>query len=134
MEDAFDEIELLGFPLCDPFLLLQTQDLGDTFAEELMGKIHQKVHLIGYLVCTKNTSTKNGDRMHFGTFYDRRGKVFDTVNFPPVAKKYPFRGRGFYRMTGIVVEDFGYPMIEVGWMEKLPMIDKRQELTERSID
>jgi len=89
-----------------------------------MKKLHQKVEMVGYLVTTKDTSTKDGKRMHFGTFYDQRGKVFDTVNFPPVAKRFPFRGRGFYRLTGKVVEDFGYPMIEVDWMDKLPMKDK----------
>ncbi|MEQ9220665.1 MAG: DNA polymerase III subunit alpha [Cyclobacteriaceae bacterium] len=123
-EDAYDEIELLGFPLCDPFRLLQTQDLGNAYAEDLMPNLNKKVEMVGYLVTTKDTSTKDGKRMHFGTFYDQRGKVFDTVNFPPVAKRFPFRGRGFYRLTGKVVEDFGYPMIEVDWMDKLPMKDK----------
>jgi hypothetical protein len=28
-EQAFDEIELLGFPLCSPFELLETKDRGD---------------------------------------------------------------------------------------------------------
>ena len=124
LEDAFDEIELLGFPLCDPFLLVKTEDFGDTLSIELLKKLHKRVSLVGYLVTTKDTSTKNGDRMHFGTFYDRHGNVFDTVNFPPVARKYPFRGRGFYRVTGVVVEDFGYPMIEVDIMEKLAMKSK----------
>ncbi len=123
-EDAFDEIELLGFPLCDPFTLLRSNDLGNTFSHELIQKLHRKVEMVGYLVTTKDTSTKDGKRMHFGTFLDQRGKVFDTVNFPPVAKKFPFRGRGFYRLTGKVVEDFGYPMIEVDWMDKLPMKNK----------
>ena len=124
LEDAFDEIELLGFPLCDPFLLLDTEEPGDTYAPQLMSKLNQQVHLTGYLITTKDTSTKNGDRMHFGTFYDPKGKVFDTVNFPPIAKMYPFQGRGYYKLIGIVVEDFGYPMVEVTYMEKLPMKDK----------
>ena len=65
--------------------------------------------------------------MHFGTFYDSSGEVFDTVHFPDVTKKYPFRGRGFYEMWGKVVEDFGVYMIEVSRMEKLPMVHKRPE-------
>lgn len=123
-EDAFDEMELLGFPLCDPFLLLETQQSGDTYALQLMQKLGQKVELTGYLVTTKDTSTKDGKRMHFGTFYDQKGKVYDTVHFPPVARRFPFKGRGFYRTVGKVVEDFGYPMVEVNWMEKLPMKSK----------
>ncbi len=128
-EDAFDEMEILGFPLCDPFLLLKEHDPADTLAVELMPKLGRKVNMIGYLITTKDTSTKNGERMHFGTFYDQNGKVFDTVNFPPVAKKYPFRGRGFYRVIGKVVEDFGYPMVEVDVMFQLPLRDKYEAMS-----
>jgi len=37
-KDAFDEIELLGFPLSDPFELLATSDYGNTMAKELINK------------------------------------------------------------------------------------------------
>lgn len=124
MEDAFDEMELLGFPLCDPFLLLETEKLGDTFASDLIPKLGQRTELVGYLVTTKDTRTKDGKRMHFGTFYDQKGNVYDTVHFPNVAREHPFKGRGFYRTVGKVVQDFGYPMIEVSWMEKLAMKSK----------
>ena len=123
-EDAFDELELIGFPLCDPFLLLATSDMGNVFAEELMKVLKKHVEIVGYLVTIKYTGTKDGKPMHFGTFYDRKGMVFDTVHFPESAKKYPFRGRGFYRLRGKVVEDFGVPIIEVSYMDKLPMISK----------
>ncbi|MFN7490601.1 MAG: DNA polymerase III subunit alpha, partial [Chryseotalea sp.] len=73
IEDAFDEIELLGFPLCDPFTLLKTTYRGDTVANELMQKLGKEVALVGYLVTTKDTRTKNKDLMHFGTFYDCQG-------------------------------------------------------------
>ncbi len=124
LEDAFDEMELLGFSLCDPYLLLETGHLGNTLARELMPKLGQKVEMVGYLVTTKDTSTKDGKRMHFGTFYDAHGHVFDTVHFPPIARKYPFQGRGFYRVRGKVVEDFGYPMLEADRMEKLSIKNK----------
>ncbi len=123
-EDAFDEIELLGFSLCDPFQLLETNDLGNTCSKDLMHRLNQRVELVGYLIATKDTSTKDGKRMHFGTFYDQHGKAFDTVNFPPIARQFPFRGRGFYRLTGKVVDDFGYPSVEVDWMDKLPLKNK----------
>lgn len=134
LEDAFDEIELLGFPLCDPFLLLATDERGDTVAKELMQKIGRKVKMIGYVVTTKNTSTLKGELMHFGTFYDREGEVFDTVHFPDVTRKYPFRGRGFYELQGKVVEDFGIASIEVAYMKKLPMISKRIEQTKEFVE
>jgi DNA polymerase-3 subunit alpha len=126
-EDAFDEIELLGFPLCDPFLLLATAERGDTCAKELMEKLGKTVTIVGYIVTTKDTRTKRKELMHFGTFYDKYGEAFDTVHFPDVGAKYPFRGRGFYEIQGKVVEDFGVTMIEVNYMSKLPMISKTAE-------
>ncbi len=127
MEDAFDELELIGFPLCDPFKLLLTKDFGDVRARDLSKKIKKQVRIVGYVVTTKDTRTLKGESMHFGTFYDAQGEVFDTVHFPDVAKSFPFRGRGFYEMTGKVVEDFGVYMIEVSRMSKLSMIHKRPE-------
>ncbi|MEJ1241361.1 DNA polymerase III subunit alpha [Chryseolinea sp. T2] len=127
LEDAFEEIELLGFPLCDPFLLLNTTDRGDSTARDLTSKIGSCVHIVGYLVATKDTSTTKGESMHFGTFNDMNGDVFDTVHFPDVAKRCPFRGRGFYGVWGRVTEDFGVPALEVTSMEKLPLVNKRAE-------
>ncbi|MGC4020923.1 MAG: DNA polymerase III subunit alpha [Cyclobacteriaceae bacterium] len=126
IEDAFDEIELLGFPIADPFQLLATKDYGDTKAVELMPNINKRITIVGYLVTTKDTRTKGGHTMHFGTFYDSDGKIFDTVHFPDVASRFPFRGKGFYKLTGKVVEDFGVCMIEVNEMEKLALINKKQ--------
>lgn len=127
LENAFDEIELLGFPLCDPFRLLATPDRGDTVARDLGNKLGRQVHIIGYVVTTKDTSTLKNDPMHFGTFNDAYGEVFDTVHFPDIARKFPFRGRGFYSIKGKVVEDFGVKIVEVNWMDKLPLINKRAD-------
>ena len=121
LEDAFDELEILGFPLCDPFTLLKTDDRGDSLTRHLMLRLGKRVTLVGYLITIKHTRTKDDKLMHFATFYDAEGRVFDTTHFPPVAKQYPFRGRGFYRLTGKVVEDFGYPMVEITHMDKLPL-------------
>lgn len=126
-EDSYDEMELLGFPIGDPFKLVEKPEDGDTAATELVGKLGGDVQVLGYCVTTKDTSTKKGEVMHFGTFYDRHGHVFDTVHFPDIAKQYPFRGRGFYNIKGKVVEDFGVFMIEVSSMFKVPMIHKRPE-------
>lgn len=126
-EDAFDELELLGFPLCDPFKLLATSERGDTMARDLIRKVEKHVHITGYVVTTKDTRTKTNEPMHFGTFLDPHGEVFDTVHFPNITRAYPFRGRGFYAIRGKVVEDFGVTMIEVSHMEKLPMIHKRAD-------
>lgn len=127
LEDAYDEMELLGFPLCDPFNLISAPRQGDTDARDLSKKINEPVCITGYCVTTKDTTTMKGEPMHFGTFYDRVGDVFDTVHFPDIAARYPFRGRGFYEIKGKVVEDFGIYMIEVTYMNKVSMIHKRSE-------
>ena len=126
IEDAFDEMELIGFPLGDPFRLLPDKEYGDTSARELQGKLNKQVSIVGYVVTTKDARTRRGQLMHFGTFYDCNGEVFDSVHFPNSVSKYPFRGRGFYRMKGKVVADHGVHMIEVSDMEKIPMINKRE--------
>ncbi len=126
-EDAFDELELLGFSLCDPFTLLENSNFGNVSAEELMTRIGKYVEIVGYLVTTKNTHTKDHKLMHFGTFLDCEGRVFDTTHFPNTSRKYPFRGKGFYRIKGKVVEDFAYPMIEVSFMIRETMVHKQGE-------
>lgn len=127
-EDAFDEIELLGFPLCNPFDLLATPDFGDTRARELADKKGLDVRMVGYLVTTKDAYTmKKHEHMCFGTFYDVAGEVFDTVHFPDSAQQFPFRGRGFYELHGKVIEDFGVYAIDVHSMNKLPMVSKRAD-------
>jgi hypothetical protein len=60
--------------------------------------------------------------MNFGTMTDVEGHFFDTVHFPPSLAKYPFKGKGCYLVLGRVVEDFGFPSLEVSKMEKLPWV------------
>jgi DNA polymerase-3 subunit alpha len=91
LEDAFDEIELLGFPLCDPFNLLETEDRGDANAVDLIDRVGRIVHIVGYMVTVKETWTRSREYMNFGTFLDKNGDVFDTVHFPNIAKQYPLR-------------------------------------------
>jgi len=126
-EDAFDELELLGFPLCDPFTLLDRTDFGNVTASGLLHNINKGIEIVGYLVTTKNTHTRDHKLMQFGTFLDRKGQVFDTTHFPSTTKSYPFRGKGFYRIKGKVVEDFGYPMVEVSAMQREAMVHKHPE-------
>jgi len=84
----------------------------------------RQVAIVGYIVTAKTTRTKKGDIMHFGTFIDRQGILFDTTHFPNVAKKHPIRGRGVYLIKGRVDNDFGHPSIEVQYIEKLPTVSK----------
>lgn len=124
-EDAYDEIELLGFPLSSPFNLLTANALRTTShtlpARALQEHIGQTVAVAGYLVTVKETSTIKGDRMLFGCFVDREGQWIDTVHFPAVAKASPFRGPGVYQLHGTIKEEFGCINVEVQTMEKLDL-------------
>ena len=57
--------------------------------------------------------------MQFGTFVDAHGEWIDTVHFPPVVARYPFRGKGCYWIEGKTVEEFGYVTVEVTYLQKL---------------
>ncbi|GEO04488.1 DNA-directed DNA polymerase [Adhaeribacter aerolatus] len=121
IEDAYDELELLGFPVtCSYFDLLQTKFRGEVPATDLSSYVGQKVRLLGILVTTKYVRTVKGEIMQFGTFLDAAGDFFDTVHFPPSLKAWPFKGPGVYLLYGKVVEEFGFPSIEVEKLAKLP--------------
>jgi DNA-directed DNA polymerase III PolC len=123
LEDAYDEIELLGFPVSlSAFDLLQTGFRGNIFAHDLINHAGKKIRILGNLVTIKYVHTVKGEWMHFGCFLDGKGEFFDTVNFPDSLKKYPFRGHGVYLILGKVVEEFGFPSIEVEKMAKLPFM------------
>lgn len=121
-EDAFDQIELLGFPLCSPFELLRDGDPGGICAADLPAQKGKCISLCAYLVTLKDTRTSDGKRMQFGTFLDRKGYFVDTVHFPPVAARWPFRGRGVYRIVGKVTEEFSFYTIEASELHLLPMM------------
>ena len=123
LENAFDELELLGFPLCSPFQLTENEFKNPLRAVELSKYKGDIVTVEGYLVTTKNTATSNGKRMFFGTFLDRDGDFIDTVHFPPVATKFPFRGKGIYSINGKVIEEFDCINIEVISMKKLAVVE-----------
>mgnify|MGYP002786930367 CR=1 FL=1 len=119
LEDMYDEMELLGFPLSSPFALLESVPTGIVPVSEMKNHVGKRVEMVGYLVHIKNTSTIKKERMQFGTFVDQDGAFLDSVHFPPVAKKYPFTGKGIYHLFGRVVEDFGALSLEVDRMVKL---------------
>jgi len=124
LENAFDEIELLGFSLCSPFEMLRDEIPVQLLAKELPAYINKVVSIVGYFVTRKNTMTSKGENMHFGTFVDLEGNWIDTVHFPPSAKKYPFTGPGCYLLKGKVVEEYDFISIEVNEMKHLPVIDR----------
>jgi len=125
MEDVYDEIELLGFPVTlSRFDMLQTHFRGEICARDLTQHVGKKVRMVGDLVTIKNVITIKKEYMHFGTFLDCEGEFFDTVNFPDSLKKYPFRGPGVYLILGKVTAEFGFPSLETEKMVKLPIKDR----------
>ncbi len=121
LEDAYDEIELLGFPVSQtPFDMLRTAFRGAIRAGELTRKTGKKVRMVGDLVTIKYVRTVKKERMFFATFLDPSGEFFDTVHFPGTLKRYPFKGPGIYLILGKVVTEFGFPSLEVEKMARLP--------------
>lgn len=121
LEDAYDEIELLGFPVTlSSFDLLQTSFRSEVSARNLIRHVGKKIRILGNLVTIKYVHTVKREWMHFGCFLDVQGDFFDTVNFPNSLKQYPFRGYGVYLIQGTVTEEFGFPSIIVEKMAKLP--------------
>lgn len=120
LEDAFDEIELLSFPVsCSPFDLLETKFKSNVFANNLIDYLKKEVKLIAYLVSIKQVPTKMG-MMFFGTWIDANGDYFDTAHFPKSLENYSFKGGGCYLLLGTVEVDYHFPTITISKMAKMP--------------
>jgi DNA-directed DNA polymerase III PolC len=121
-EDAFDEIELLSFPVsCSPFDLLQTRYRGDVMARDLVKHHKKTVKMLAYLISRKHVPTNRGT-MYFGIWIDIEGEYFDTAHFTDSLEKYPFQGGGCYLLLGTVEVDYHFPTITVTKMAKMPFI------------
>ena len=122
LDDAMDEIELLGWPVSvDMFDLLKAKSRGNVTAATMKEHTGKTVKIVGRYITLKHVRTKRGDSMGMGTFYDHEGGIFDTVHFPQSFEKHPYRGAGCYVMEGKVQDDFGYYTLEVTRMQKLEM-------------
>jgi DNA polymerase III alpha subunit len=117
LDDIYDQIELLGFPLCNPFGLADEDPAKYMAATELKNFANKIVTVLIYFIAHKQVPTKNGDEMYFGTFIDSKLDWVDTVHFPESAKKYPLDKSGFYKATGKVTLDFDVASLEVIKME-----------------
>ena len=121
-EDAFDEIELLSFPVsCTVFDLLQTKYRGNIMAKDLVLHHKKQVRMLAYLIARKQVPTKKGN-MYFGTWIDHEGSYFDTAHFPDSLAQYPFQGGGCYLLLGNVEVDYHFPTITIIKMAKMPFI------------
>jgi DNA polymerase-3 subunit alpha len=124
LEDAYDEMEILGFPLCSPFDLVAEHERQYILAEELPLQLGKWVQGIVYFITCKPTRTGKGERMYFGNFLDVKGGFVDTAHFPMAQKRnMDWRGQGVYWIKGKVMEEFGAWSIEVEDMRKLAYLD-----------
>ena len=83
--------------------------------------VGKTVEIVGYLITTKRTSTKNGEPMYLGTFIDPDGNWVDTAHFPAVAKQYRFKGKACYLLKGRIQESFQAYTLIVSEMHHLRM-------------
>ena len=128
VEDAYDELELLGFVLQGRSkdslrpgifdLLAHPPGPGEVVAADFGRLVGRRVTLTGYLICTKRVRTVKGDMMGFGDFIDQCGDYFDVVMFPDVYGQSGPAGRGLYQMSGKLVDDFGVVALEVERMAR----------------
>ena len=121
LEDGYDEIELLGFPVSiSMFDFVRSDYKGESTSKNLINYLGKNIRMVGDFVTAKYVPTAKGT-MAFGSFIDSEGNFFDTTNFPQSFGQYQFKGTGVYLISGKVVEEFGFPSIEVDKMAKLPI-------------
>jgi DNA polymerase-3 subunit alpha len=123
-EDAFDQIELLGFTIHNVFeLVLKEEGVDGILAEDLIKYTNKKIGIKGYLIQVKKTMTSKGEPMYFGTFIDQKGHWIDTIHFPKVARQFRFRGAGVYIIYGTVTVEYDCISIKVESMKKMRIIE-----------
>lgn len=122
IENAYDEMELLGFPLCDYFHLVNEEMTHGMLTSEMKDHIHKSVLIYGSLVTTRFNKTSQGKLMRLSTFIDRKGDYFDAVHFTDVVDNYPINGLGVYACYGKITDRFDFYSMSVIWSKKLSII------------
>lgn len=121
IEHAYDQIELIGFPLSGYFELLNREMLPGITAKEFPSFYHKQVLIYGSLVHTRLNKTSKGEIMRFSTFIDKEGAFFDCVHFPQAFDNSKIMGKGIYACYGKITEEFDFYSLEVIWVKKEPL-------------
>ena len=121
LEEAYDQMELLGFPLYSYFDLISENILSNLKAKDMENYQNKEILLYGILVNTRFNTTKNNTNMRFSTFVDHHGNYFDVVHFTNVVDKYPIHGIGVYACYGKITEEFGHHSLEAIWTKKMAL-------------
>ena len=69
LEKAFEQLELIGFPLCNPFLLAGEPLPPHIPAKDISKNLSLRVTCVGYLVALKHSKTVRGDTMSLRQFH-----------------------------------------------------------------
>jgi hypothetical protein len=125
LDDLYDQVEILDFPLCNPFAMADDDPAKYPLAKDLVNYIGKPVTVLIYFIAYKVVPTVKQQVMSFGTFIDAALDWIDTVHFPDSFRRQPLQGRGFYRVTGKVVEEFGVCSVEVHQLIKVGYKERR---------
>ncbi|HTD98812.1 MAG TPA: DNA polymerase III subunit alpha [Mucilaginibacter sp.] len=119
IDDLYDHMEILGFPLTNPFSLADADPNLFVSSNDMPAHRGKTISVLAYFIDRKHVTTKKNTEMFFGTFIDSELNWIDTVHFPDVVAKYPLHDAGFYKICGKVVTEFGVDSLEVRHMEKI---------------
>ncbi len=143
IDDAFDEMELLGFVVsCRMIDLVNVEELSNNdktlykkviYARQMNSMNDKTVSMAGQLVTIKNVRTSTHQWMHMATFIDAEGNFFDTVHFPASLKKYKFKGDGIYLLVGKIAVEFDFPSLIVDRMIKVPLLTDHRYADSRMV-
>jgi len=130
IEDFYDQLELLGFPLCSYFDLISERPKSDLLASDMAKYKGRQILIYGSMVHTRLNTTSKGDKMRFTTMLDMEGEFFDCVHFPQTMDKTPIHGKGVYACYGKPTEEFGHFSFEVVWTKKQSLVPDPRHIQE----
>lgn len=122
IEDSYDQMELLGFPLCSYFDLMDGVLKSRLLAKDFKAYKGKQILIYGSMVHFRHNTTSKGEKMGFTTMLDLEGEFFDCVHFPQVMDKTLIHGKGVYACWGKVTEEFEHYSLEVSRIIKQALI------------
>ncbi|RLJ67466.1 helix-hairpin-helix protein, partial [Lacinutrix venerupis] len=122
VEEAYDQMELLGFPLCNYFDLVNETLEGDVLASQMNQFINKTILIYGNLVTTRFNKTSQGKLMRLSTFIDKKGDYFDAVHFTNVVNQFPINGLGIYACYGKITSKFDFCSMIITRSKKISLI------------
>ena len=120
LDDIYNEVKILGYPLRNPFELVDDDPSRYSFAKDIENCKGKDIEILTLFIADKVVPTKNNRTMSFGTFIDANLDWVDTVHFPNVFENEEVKRRNaFYRIAGKVVEEFNQYSIEVSSISRV---------------